>query len=236
MFSAIKPYLSLCRVSNLPTVATNALAAVVLTGAGFGWSAFLLLLVSVSAFYGAGMCLNDRMDVAADRIAKPFRPLPSGRVSLRGATVLTGALFAAGLLPLFLVPFPRTAGFGLLLGLFIVAYDLFHRAHPSTVLLMGACRAMVFVVCAVAVTGGVPGPVALVGSLQFLYVLAISLVARFENGRKRPFAFPVIPVMIAGISLIDGAAMAFFASPLWIAAGIGGALLTLFGQRYVRGD
>jgi hypothetical protein len=42
--------------------------------------------------------------------------------------------------------------------------------------------------------------------------------------------------MLASISFIDGIMMALFASPFWLLAGMGGAVFTHLGQRYVRGD
>jgi len=42
--------------------------------------------------------------------------------------------------------------------------------------------------------------------------------------------------MIAAISLLDGVAMAVLVSPVWLVAGVIGGLLTIAGQRYVRGD
>jgi 4-hydroxybenzoate polyprenyltransferase len=236
MYSAIKPYLDLCRVSNLATVWTNVLAAVVLSGAEFRWQPFLVLLFSLSFLYSGGMCLNDIIDAPVDRKNKPFRPIPSGRISLRRASVFTALLFTAGTALLIFTPYPRAVGYGIQLLLLIVAYDKYHKAHPFSVFLMAGCRLMVFVISAIALTGSVAFYAAFAGSLQFLYVLVITVVARHEDTQGEPFAFPVIPTMIAGISLIDGAVMALFSSPIWLSAGIGGALLTHVGQRFVRGD
>jgi len=236
MFSAIKPFLDLCRISNLATVGTNTLAAIVLSGAEFRWPSFLVLFFSMTFFYSGGMCLNDVIDAPVDQIKKPFRPIPSGRISLKSATVFTGLLFAAGIILLLLVPYQKAVWGGFLLLMFIISYDWFHKAHPLTVFLMAACRLMVFVISSVAVAGSIGLSVVLIGSLQFFYVLMISLVARHENSRNEPFPFPVIPVMIAGISMLDGIVMAVLASPAWLIAGIGGSLMTHVGQRYVRGD
>jgi 4-hydroxybenzoate polyprenyltransferase len=150
--------------------------------------------------------------------------------------MLTIALFAAGLALLGAAPHPDGAAAGVLLLLAIVAYDLRHKGNPFSVLLMAACRFLVFVVAALALTGQLPAPVLVAGGVQFLYVVAISLVARHENSRASPFAFPVIPAMLAGISLLDGLVMALSVSFPWLWAGVAGALLTWAGQRQIRGD
>lgn len=231
----IKPFLDLCRVSNLPTVWTNVLAAIVLSGS-FSWSNFLLMSLSMSLFYSGGMCLNDIFDAETDRIKKPSRPIPSGKISLKNAGIFTITLFTIALAVLLLFPFQKAFYAGLFLLALIAAYDRFHKGSPLSVILMAGCRLMVFVVAAIAVAGSVGLQVKIAGCIQFMYVLIISLVARHENRMKAPYPFPVIPLMLACIPLIDGAVMAFFASPAWLIAGIGGALLTTFGQRYVRGD
>jgi 4-hydroxybenzoate polyprenyltransferase len=46
--------------------------------------------------YSAGMVWNDYFDLAEDRRDRPFRPLPSGRVSVRTAVVLGTVLLAGG--------------------------------------------------------------------------------------------------------------------------------------------
>jgi len=47
---------------------------------------------------GAGNAINDYFDIEIDRINKPERPIPSGKVSLRKALYFSLALFAAGTL------------------------------------------------------------------------------------------------------------------------------------------
>jgi 4-hydroxybenzoate polyprenyltransferase len=232
----LKAYLDLSRVSNLPTVWTNVLAGSLLAAGGFPGAHYLLLAVSLSCFYLAGMALNDLCDLEHDRVTRPSRPLPSGRVSLRGARSFTLALFGAGFLLLALAPYSGGEWAALLLLVAIVAYDRHHKKNPFSVLLMAACRFLVFAVAALGAAGRFPATVVLAGGAQFCYIIILSLVARYENSRARPYPFPVIPVMLAGISLLDGILLAVLAGPAWLAAGIGGFLLTLAGQKYVRGD
>ena len=232
----IKAYLDLCRVSNLPTVWTNVLTACLLAGGQFMPSTFLLLAVALSCFYLAGMSLNDVCDVEYDRQHRPSRPIPAGRISEMAARILTAILFVTGLLLLGAAPHLNGVVAGLLLVFAIMAYDLRHKGNPLSVLLMASCRLLVFVVVSLSLTARLPGLVMVAGGVQFIYVVIISLVARLENRRSTPFPFPVIPAMLAGISLLDGIVMAFFLSPPWLAAGVAGAMLTWAGQRYVRGD
>lgn len=229
-------YLELCRVSNIPTVWTNVLTAVVLAGNGFSWTVFLSLSLSMSLFYAGGMCLNDICDITPDRIKKSSRPLVTGRISIRNAALFTCALFTAAMGLLAVMPFPRAFLAGIALFAVIVAYDMLHKATPLTVILMAGCRLMVFVVSSYAVTGRMVPSIALAALIHFLYVIILSIVARHENNRIRPFKLPIIPLMIAGVSLLDGMIMAVLAAPAWLFAGIAGFLLTGYGQKFIKGD
>ena len=232
----IKGYLDICRISNLPSVWTNVLCAVILAGGKFSWAGLLPPALALSCFYLAGMCLNDICDAAYDAAHRPSRPIPSGRVSYRGACALTLTLFAIGMLALLETPFRQGWYASMLLVAFIVWYDLDHKQNPYSVLVMAVCRFMVFAVASLAVTGRMAGVVILAGGIQFAYVVSISIVARYESRRPTPFSIPVIPLMLAGISLLDGFILAALGHPLWLLAGMGGALLMLAGQKIVRGD
>lgn len=236
MFSAIKPFLDLCRISNLPTVWTNVLAAVVLSGVSISWVNFVILALSMSLFYCGGMCLNDISDADKDRLSKPFRPIPSGRISAQSAYILTTALFISALSLLVALPHKAAVYAGLFLIAIIVAYDVYHKAHPLSVVLMATCRSLIFVVSALAVSGTVGQFVVMAGALQFVYTLLISVVARHENKRGITYTFPIVPTMIACISLLDGMLLASFASVAWLVAGMGGAALTHTGQNFIKGD
>lgn len=232
---AIKDILALCRVSNLPTVWTNVLAAVVLSDVVFSVEDFVLLCLILSCFYTAGMCLNDLVDAEVDKKAKPDRPIPAGRISKRVALAMVVGLLLLPLLLLLLI-YPNALLTGLILAGLIILYDLKHKSTALMVYVMAGCRFMIFVIVGLAVTGVLSNWVIAAGFLQFFFVIILSLVARYENNRNEPFAVPVIPRMIAGISLLDGLMMSFGAGFWWLLSGIAGFALTLAGQRYVRGD
>jgi 4-hydroxybenzoate polyprenyltransferase len=232
----VKAYFDLCRVSNLPTVWTNVLAAVVLSGTGVSWPLVALLSLSVSLLYCGGMCLNDICDTEIDQVKRPSRPIPSGRMSLRNAWLFTIFLFTIGMSILGTVSHPRAIIAGMVLVLLIITYDILHKAQYFSIFLMAACRLMVFIVSALAATGSVGYYVGLAGCLQFVYVLLISVVARHENSRSKPYPVPLVPLMLSGISVLDGVIMAVVVTPIWLLMGICGAALTLAGQKFVRGD
>ena len=64
--------------------------------AGF-WLAYVVLALASGCLYLAGMVWNDVFDLAEDKKARAFRPLPSGRVGKGTAIALGALLFAAGL-------------------------------------------------------------------------------------------------------------------------------------------
>ena len=157
--TSLRTYIELCRVSNLPTVWSNVLTAVILSGEPFSWGVFFTLALSLSLFYSAGMALNDICDAAIDRIQRPTRPIPSGRITPVAAYLLMGSLFVAAFILLFAFPHISSVFSGFLLLLLIILYDVYHKGNPASVLLMAACRAMVYVVAACAIVGTVSSPV-----------------------------------------------------------------------------
>ena len=237
-----KTLLAISRVSNLPTVWMNVLAAALLTGASgspgaaLAPSVVLLLMVALSASYCGGMVLNDFCDREWDAREQPFRPIPAGRITAAAAIRLAVVLLGAGVSLLLFTPHPSAVIAGLVLLAVIWAYDRWHKAAAWTVLLMAATRTLVYVVTAVAIAGTVPGLVWLAGIAQLVWTLLVTVVARHENQRGRRYSWPVIPWMIAGMALLDGAILALLVSTVWLPVGAAAMLLTRFGQRYVRGD
>ncbi len=61
------------------------------------WTVGLLIAAS-AALYLAGMVLNDVFDLELDREEQPWRPLPSGRISLAAAQRLGWNLLSVGVL------------------------------------------------------------------------------------------------------------------------------------------
>ncbi len=232
----LRSYLELCRASNLPTVWTNALAATLLSGALRPTLSSLAAGLSVTLTYLGGMALNDVLDVAEDRLKKPSRPIPSGRIPVAHAAAFALGLFAAGLLLLGLFcPVPALQA-GLALLAVVYLYDRLHQQSWLTVLLMAGCRALVFVVCGFGAAGTLTRLAALGAALQFSYIVALTAVARWEKQAPRSFKVPPVPWMIACVSLLDGAMLALWVHPAWLLAGLLGVGVTRAAQTQVRGD
>ena len=180
--------LRLGRVSNLPTVWTNVLAAVVLTGVFVASGPLALLALALSLFYIGGMYLNDAFDRAIDARERPARPIPAGLA--RATTVFaTGyGLLVAGLAALAAeAAWAGQGGYwpaivsGLALGGLIVFYDARHKANPWSPLLMGLCRVLVYVTAACAVAGRLGVPVLAGAAVLLSYLIGLTYVAKQEN-------------------------------------------------------
>lgn len=198
--------LRLGRVSNLPTVTSNVLAAVALSGSNADWPAIAVVCVAMSVLYVAGMFLNDAFDRDIDARERPDRPIPSGQVAAAevfaaGFTLLSfGVLVIAGL--------SITTGAGwrpiisvVVLASLIVLYNVNHKGNPFSPFIMGLCRVGVYTTAALA-TDAALGPALLIGCGSLLaYLIGLTYVARQENlfriANLWPLLFLAIPFLVA---------------------------------------
>lgn len=228
--SPARAWLLLARVSNLPTVWTNVLAGLVAAGASLDH--LIVLSAAASLFYTGGMVLNDAFDAGFDAGARSDRPIPAGDVSRGHAFAAGGGLLAAGEAVLLSAPHPVPAiAWGALLTAAVVFYDYRHKGRWFGPGVMGLCRALVYLVAAAAVTGVVSPRVAAAAGVMWAYVILLTWVAR----RAGPQAGVVVPFLLAGISLVDAAIVAFSGEPWLAVAAVAAFALTLALQRVVPG-
>lgn len=188
-----RAYLELTRVSNLPTVVTNALAGVgaaSLGGATLRPWPIVAAPLGAACLYLAGMALNDLADRRHDAVDRPQRPIPSGRISPRAALGMVIGGFVAGLAVLATTGLAALAWGGALV-IAIVAYDLLHKRFAGAAIIMGLCRALVYPLSIAAVTARfIPTGAELVwgawlAGVMWAYIVAVTVVAQAE---ARPLA------------------------------------------------
>jgi 4-hydroxybenzoate polyprenyltransferase len=171
--------LVLGRVSNLPTVWSNCLAAWLLGGGG-RWQNFALLCLGATLLYTGGMFLNDAFDVEFDRQYRRERPIISGQVSVQFVWLASAAFLCLGWLAIFPLG-TRAAVFAGLLLACIVAYNAVHKRTQLAPLLMASCRFLLYLVSASAAQFGAGRSVAWPALALFCYVVGLSYLARVES-------------------------------------------------------
>lgn len=176
-------YLALARVSNCPTVVSNTLAGAALAGAlQGGWpdGRVAPVALSMALFYSAGMYLNDLLDYPLDGRVRPERPLPAGIVSPTGAATVMGVLFATGAALLWNIGLRSFLSGLLLIGL-IICYDRWHKQNAFSPLLMGLCRAMVYITAFMSCSTRPLSALLIPASLLILYTLGLTCIAKTEG-------------------------------------------------------
>jgi 4-hydroxybenzoate polyprenyltransferase len=223
-----RAYLLLARISNLPTVWTNVLAAVILAGAPA--AAIMPAMVAVSLFYMGGMFLNDAFDAAFDAAVRADRPVPAGDVSRREAFIAGAVLIAVGEALLWWSPHAGPAmAWGIALAAAITFYDFKHKGQSFGPVVMGLCRALVYCVAASGAVGLLSLPVVMAAIVMWLYVIALTWVA------KNAGLGYAVPWMLAGICLVDAAMLATAGEPMLALIAAAGFPATLALQRVVPG-
>ncbi len=198
--ATLRAYVDLSRLANIPTCVTNvltgcAIATVAVMGAVPGMGGVpgvggvgrieplraAAVAVAVLLMYVAGMALNDVVDRAWDSRFRPERPIPSGRISRRGAFFCAAICLVLGLAILGLLSLEALAA-GLLLAACIIGYDLVHHRTPFSVVLMGLCRGLIYPLAAIAVAGVVEVRVAgWLGGALAVYIAVVTFLARRES-------------------------------------------------------
>ena len=186
MNSKLRGYAILTRPANLPTAASDILAGLAIvsftSGEGLSllllhkWNALFLVLSSI-CLYAGGVVLNDVFDIEVDTIERPERPIPSGLILIKSATLFGIFLFVLGVLFAFLSN--ALSGYlAIALCMVIVLYDALGKKHSFFgPLNMGLCRGFNLIL-----------GMSLMGSISNLwyaiipvvYIFAITLISRGE--------------------------------------------------------
>jgi len=197
--SFFRTLLILGRVSNLPTVWSNCLAAWLLNH-GASWNNFYVLAVGATVLYVGGMFLNDAFDAEFDQQHRAERPIPSGQISRSAVWQIGATLLVLGWLCLLMLGFATALG-GLLLVGAIVLYDAIHKRTKFAPLLMAACRFLLYVVAAAATQLPVGTPVLAHGFGLAAYITGLSYLARVEStgsiASRWPLALLFAPCAVA---------------------------------------
>lgn len=197
----LKTWMTLGRVSNLPTVWTNTLAAALLASSAGALAppsslVWLLLLVALSLLYLAGMLLNDWLDADWDRQHDNPRPITLGLISRQqvglaiALLLLLATAAVAGLSQLTDQPH-WLLGSALLLLACILGYNLLHKKYAHSVWLMGACRSALYLTAAASLAVP-PGPIWLCALLLGVYISGLTYLARQEHRNQLLSRLPLL--------------------------------------------
>ena len=192
--------LRLGRISNLPTVWTNVLAAVILAGADWRDWRVGIVLAAMSMFYVGGMYLNDFFDRAIDANERPERPIPSGAIAPGCVAAMGFVLITVGGAAMATMG-SAAAGMAALLAITIVAYNVWHKGNPLAPVMMGACRALIYGAAAAALTARLPMIVVAPATAMAAYVAGVTYAARQESldrvGNLWPLLLLAAPLAVA---------------------------------------
>jgi len=145
--SQIRAFLELCRPANVITALSDVLAGMSIVGFLFGFKDYqinptLLLGISSMLMYAGGVVMNDVFDMELDKIERPERALPSGRLGKSTAIVGGISLFIIAIALAFFQSI-----FSGLLSILLVGFILFYDAYAKKFLvlgplIMGLCRTL----------------------------------------------------------------------------------------------
>jgi 4-hydroxybenzoate polyprenyltransferase len=188
-------FLRLIRPANIVTAIADILAGIIISGylASPEYSllpVFLLVLTTIG-LYGGGVAFNDVFDAELDKIERPERPIPSGLVSKKGATVLALSLLLMAIVG---ASFVHKEGllsisvlFAFIIAVAAIVYDKWGKHHSLLgPVNMGLCRGFNLLL------GMSIIPAAVIeywwlGFFPIIYIAAITMISRDEvyGGKKK---------------------------------------------------
>jgi hypothetical protein len=200
---ATKPYLhlqhwftigELLRISNLPTAWADVVCGWFI-GVHYGSEGMVVpgnlagllgLLISSSGLYLSGMAWNDFFDAAVDAVERPWRPIPSGRISRQTAAAIASGMMLTGILAAGLTSWWNATCLPLALSgclaLLILAYDGSLKQNWTGPFVLGACRFLNVILGGSLTPDVFSSWLLYVAATNGVYVIGVSSLARGETG------------------------------------------------------
>lgn len=161
---------------------------------GSYWLSMILIALASGSLYLAGMVWNDIFDLVEDTRARPFRPLPSGRITRRTAILLATVLLVLGLVLAALAGMPGATAwnskpFLLALGIaaLVLLYDAWLKRTALGPVAMASCRFVnvLFGLTVIPVELLPDGLRYHLASVVGVYIVGVTWFARTEEGESR---------------------------------------------------
>jgi 4-hydroxybenzoate polyprenyltransferase len=191
----IKPYLQLARPANIITAIADILAGVAIATFSFSIDEInptkvVFLCLSTIGLYGGGIVFNDIFDLELDKIERPERVIPSGKVSKNNAIVFGVLLLALGIFAAMANSLTSSI-IALLVGTCALVYDKYGKNHSFFgPINMGLCRGGNLILGMSIIENSIPQWWFL-GILPVCYIAAITMISRGEvhGGNKNTLYF-----------------------------------------------
>jgi 4-hydroxybenzoate polyprenyltransferase len=214
-----RTWLVLGRISNLPTVWSNCVAAWLIAGGGEN-GAVVALCLGASCLYTAGMFLNDVCDVKFDQKFNPERPIPAGATSRKAVLIAGCALLAVGVALLSAVSL-ATMFWSIGLAVLIVTYDVAHKWISFAPVLMATCRVLLYPLAGSTSDPRSQSRLLVFGIALGCYVAGLSFFARTERanpGRRSWWPASLMILSAAPAAVVNSGARLIYLAPflLWI--------------------
>ena len=177
-------WLQLLRPANVVTALADVLAGYAV--AGFpDHRALAWLLGATACLYAGGIVLNDVFDRDLDRVERPERPIPSGRVGAAAAARLGGALLTLGIVAASLAN-PTAGVVAALTAGCVLLYDAWgKRQRFIGPVNMGLCRGLNLLLGVAAAPAVLPSAW-LLAVFPVTYIAAVTALSRGEvHGGRR---------------------------------------------------
>lgn len=209
----LQTFLKLGRVSNLPTVWTNALAGAVLAGHPSVLS-ILIVGISLTLFYTGGMWLNDAFDAEIDAKERKNRPIPMGEIGVGTVFAIGYGMLGVGIFLAF--AFGMKAGLaGIALAIAVILYDWLHKRTVLSPVIMGTTRFFSYILAALAVAE-VTGSVILGGLGLLAYIIGLTYAAKQEAYDQLDRVWPLAVLAIPLVYALAQTGAAMLALLIWV--------------------
>ena len=185
--SKIIACLRLMRPANIVTAVADILAGFAITFAmvhrgnwnEINFPVLLSLILSTIGLYGGGVVMNDIADYETDKVERPERPIPGGKISRSAGAVLGSALLLIGVLSALHVS-AQSGIIALTIAMLAVFYDFIGKHHhvigPVN---MGLCRGGNLLL-GMSSSMLIIENYYLIALLPIIYITAITLISRGE--------------------------------------------------------
>lgn len=202
----IKAYLQLCRPANIVTAIADILAGVAIASfatpiAKLNPFGIILLCISTVGLYGGGIVFNDIFDLELDKIERPERAIPSGKISLKNAWIFGSMLLMVGIVAAFLNN-SLSGTIAIIVAISALVYDKYGKNHSFLgPINMGLCRGGNLIL-GMSIVSSTVSEWWCLGILPVCYIAAITMISRGEvhGGNKNTLYFAAFLYVIVGIS------------------------------------